>query len=404
MKRKLPEHIISSVPPKNIFDFSDENSYGGFFVIGYPHWDAYVSAAESEFWIGVVPNINLTERTIELPKIERDEKKKRAKKVHHNFEPFFDSIPKRIIRLAGRYNDSHWDLVKAIILLGKDFEELIKTNPAMAYLIVKLNEINTTFQLYNETELLKKLIRTKQKEILRLAFFPATESMRKILGKINPEFISRESFILFNRFIVTAQKRSDRIIKLLTHIDSINENLMRLLSYFPELSLEISNKLISELINEKDFDALIIKLERIRKRSASVNIPFPKISLVAEINTVDKTNLERVREKKKALESFPAPPIDGNEIITPLLTVKEQISWSRKQRNCIKDFTGSVKRKRSYFYKINFEKEEATLEIKLRNGEPVFGDLLGTGNKKVSPELRTYVKRWFSNAQNKKQN
>jgi hypothetical protein len=395
MKRKLPEHIVSKFPSKYIFDFSDENHYGGFFIIGYPYWDAYVSSAGSDFWIGVVPNINLNARTIELPETEENTKKKRPPKVPHNFEPFFDSIPKRISLLAGKYNDSHWDLVKAIILLGKDFEELIKTNPAMAYLIIKLNEINTTFQLYSETELLKKLIRTKQKEILRLAFFPATESMRKILGKMNPEFISRESFILFNRFIVTAKKRSDRIIKLLTHVESINENLMRLLSYYPELSLELSNKLISDLINDKEFDALLSKLERIRKRSAGVKIPFPKISSVAEIDSVNKINLERVREKKKLLESFPPPPIEGNEIVTPLITVKEQISWSRKQQNCIKDFTSSVKRKRSYFYKIEFEKEEATLEIKIVNGSPVLGDLLGTGNKKVSPKLRAKVKRWF---------
>ena len=146
MKRKLPEHIISRFPSKFVFDFTDDNFYGGFFIVGYPHWDAYVSAPEGDFWIAVVPNINLSKRTIELPQDDEIlKKKKRKKRIKHNFEPFFDLIPKRISRLAGKFNDSHWDIVKASILLGKDYENLLETNPAMAYLIIKLNEINTTF-------------------------------------------------------------------------------------------------------------------------------------------------------------------------------------------------------------------------------------------------------------------
>ncbi len=364
--------------------------------MSYPHWDAYVSAPGSDFWIAVVPNINLNKRTIELPQDDEIlKKKKRKKRIKHNFEPFFDLIPKRISRLAGKFNDSHWDIVKASILLGKDYENLLETNPAMAYLIIKLNEINTTFQLYSETELLKKLIKTKQKEILRLAFFPATESMRKILGKMKPEFISRESFILFNRFIVTAKKRSDKIIKLLSHIDSINENLTTFLSYYQELALELPNKFISDLINSADFEKLASTLERIRKRSASVKFPFPKISSLSEIEKVNKENLQKVKEKKKSLESFPPPPLDGNEIIAPLMNVKEQISWSKKQRNCIRNFAYAVKRNQTYFYKVNFEGEEATLEIKIKNGKLVLGDLLGEGNKKVSPMLSARVKNWF---------
>ncbi len=85
------------------------------------------------------------------------------------------------------------------------------------------------------------------------------------------------------------------------------------------------------------------------------------------------------------------------------MNAREQVSWSKKQSNCIRGYSGKVKSSKSFFYKVIYKKEEATLEVKIEKDQLSLGDLLGRGNKKVSVKLKDEVLCWFENRTQEKE-
>lgn len=77
------------------------------------------------------------------------------------------------------------------------------------------------------------------------------------------------------------------------------------------------------------------------------------------------------------MERFPKPPIKGRDTVMPLLNAKEQESWSKKQSNCIRGYSQKVRDRKSFFYKVIINGEEATLEIKIDDSKLELGRLLG---------------------------
>lgn len=48
-------------------------------IVGYPEWRGFVTAAETDLWIEVIPSINVAKQTVILPK--KNEKNQRTKKL-----------------------------------------------------------------------------------------------------------------------------------------------------------------------------------------------------------------------------------------------------------------------------------------------------------------------------------
>ena len=67
----------------------------------------------------------------------------------------------------------------------------------LAYLLVNLDKINTSFSLYIDNSYMETLITEKQKEILGLADFPATKSMVKVFSKFDPGLVDVKCLNLF---------------------------------------------------------------------------------------------------------------------------------------------------------------------------------------------------------------
>lgn len=404
MKRKIPKSITEKFEKKYIFDLSEEYKDGRLIMISFPYWQAFVCAEESDFWVRIFPLVNLTKGVIEVTGIPKEEKIPHSKGTLFEQDQtkflkcnnFLELLPTKIRRLTERFKESHWNIVETLILLGEDFETLITVNPAMAYLIVNLGKVNSSFELSNQKELLDRLIRTKQKDILGLANLPATENLRRIFLKIEIGDVTEKQFVHFCKLIPKEGDESKRLLKLLSHLGTINSSVMQLVSYNRKLLFGLSKNIIVELCKADDNSESIKLLKRISARCKSVEIPFPKVKLLADLPQIDRDNFEQAKQKKLLLEQFPKPPLKGNEVVIPLLNAREQSSWSKKQANCIRGYSGKVKSSRSFFYKVIYKKEEATLEIKIDKDKIKLGDLLGRQNKKVSAKLKDYVHEWFS--------
>lgn len=397
----IPQKILSRFDEKHIHFIEDRETFQKLIFISYPHWEAYSADIENDIWLKVTPEINLVEGTVLLKQSfledssvgNNDSRIKIINGCRINLPPqFLNSIPRELFKLVTKFSDSHWELINAAAILGKDYISILKTNPVLAYLIITLEEINRSFKIYTERELLKKLINSKQRKILEWAFIAPTEEMRKLLSKIEFESITRNQLVNTCRFISKHMNENTPLKKLLLHIKTININMISLLSYYAELSLKLKPETIIELTESEGFEENIKILENIRLRSKKVNIKFPNIDTIENLKELDKTNQLDYKKKKEAMSRFPEPPFEGSDQIVPLRTVKEQISWSKIQNNCIRDYTHSVKIGRAYFYKIAYENELATMEVRLVNNVFVLKELKGHGNKPVSRKLRNFVK------------
>jgi len=388
-------------------------------ILGYPEWKAFVSTDKKIFWVEVYLDINITDGKIEFPKDvsydSMDRSSRKAKNLNENdFSPsadelklrttkekkFFQTIPPEIKELCKKFSSSHWEIIKAITVLGEHFIKLINSNPSMAYLIVNLDKIEPKYGLHNQYRLFNRTILRKQKEILRMAGFPSSESMRIIFKKVDPKFLTAEKLILFRSLLKTSPFKQ-LVKQSLEKVKSINEEIFDfILLYEGGLLSIISNNaiLIYKVLESEQKPEIINKIRQYYEYSIKVNGEIKPISKVTNIGTlISKLDLEIQKLSQGKNLVFPAPPLNDNQYIQALCNPKAQIAWSKKQKNCVSGYVDNVKNKKSYFYKIRLNNEEATLEIKISRKGIYMGDLLGESNRKVSKELKVMVKDWYQN-------
>ena len=406
---------FAKIKKSNLFEFSTKDYT--LVLAGYPVLRAFTAASDSEFWIEVYPQIDVSKRIIFFPKVREKEKLRNLKRndsVLKNFlketpeiyikkmDEFFNTIPDDISLTVKKYPVSHWELIKAINFIGKDMLSVMSSNPALAYVIANIDKINPSFFVYNEKELLKRMILTKQKEILGLCGFPRTEQIVKIFAKIDAGIINAKDIISFRDLLADKSVAINRILKILSHTKIIDKNLFRFLLYQTPLINMIPNNVICQLVSSKSFTEDTAKLKRIYLACNRWEIKLPEIKTLESLNKVYERVLKTVKMKESKKETFPLPPLEDNYYITAICNEKELISWSKRQQNCIRHNAGVVHSKRKYYYRVKNNIEEATLELKIKDNKILKGDLLGFHNTDVSSELRKMVNNWFTAAKKKR--
>ncbi|MEO8230870.1 MAG: hypothetical protein ABI638_01215, partial [Ignavibacteriota bacterium] len=317
-------------------------------------------------------------------------------------EEFFNTIPNNIIQPATKFPDTHWEAIEAIILLGKDMLSLINSNPVLAYIIINANKINPSIRLLNDAEVLKKMILTKQKRVLDRCGFPETNQMVKIFSKIDPKFIRVNELICLRNLLMINAELKERILNILSYAITINRNLLRLVIYNSPLLQLISNNIVYELATSESFIEHLIKIKQLYLNSKRWQLTAPKVMTLSSINKTFENQLLAVEKKRQKENSFPQPPLEDNFYITAICQESDLIFWSKRQGNCIRSYTSSIKSRQKYFYKVIFEKEEATLELILGKRQIRKGNLLGISNTGVSLALNQMVDQWVMECKMKK--
>jgi len=271
----------------------------------------------------------------------------------------------------------------------------MSSNPALAYVIINIDKINSSFFFYNEIELLKRMILTKQKEILGLCGFPGTERIVKIFSKINPGIINIKDMISFRNLLTNKSNTTKRILKILSFSKVIDKNLFKLLLYHTPLIDIIPNKVVYQLVSSNLFIEDTAKLKRIYLDCNRWQIRMPEIKSLETLNGIYEKVRKTAEMKKKNKESFPPPPLEDNYHITAICNEQELNSWSKHQQNCIRNYAEKVHARHSYFYRVMNNSEQATLEIIINDNKISRGSLLGLNKSGVSSELRKMVNEWF---------
>lgn len=388
---------------ENLFEFKNEEHI--YVFVGYPQWRAFIITPQSNLKLEVYSRINAATRKIEF--LEEPQNNKAKDRIYLKVEDpavmesylekekkFFYAIPEEIINRVKVYSDSHWEIIKAIIVYGHHFVTLIDSNPTLAYLLVNLDKINTSFSLYIDNSYMETLITEKQKEILELADFPATKSMVKIFSKFDPGLVDVKCLNLFKEQLLGKPERQEKILKILSHSRVVNKNLLQIIAYNPAVLDVMSIGAVQELIKSESFTDLLDRIKKMYAKGKRWNIKF-EIPELKNFEKYEKRFNEFVQKLIDEYNYLPPAPIPDGEGIYALKTVGELKSWGRKQHNCIGDQIYSVKNRQRFIYKVIYDEEEATLEIKIGKGKYQIGDLLGTRNTKVSSALRSHVWKWF---------
>ncbi len=377
-------------------------------LAGYPEWRAFVCAADSDVWIEIIPEIDIINKQIILPdkkqnQIQNDlfsDSTEKNEDINNTemIRKFFLTIPTEITSLASCFSNSHWELVKAIKLLGNDFAGLIKTNPALAYVIVNLEKLNPSFVFYNNIQLFQRMIKTKRKEILRLSGFTDSDQMVKIFSKIDPLTIEISSLISLKETLSSNIKVSKRILQLLSFAKKINKNLLNLCSDYLDILMIISDRIVFELVTDENMNLKVSMIRQMIKNSKKWKVNFPEIKTLKNLFEIKKKFDQKIKIKREKLDILPPPPIKGNEFIQPLTTNTQLKSWSKRQQNCVHSYTSKIKAGKCYIYKVIYENEEATLELENHRNKFELGAVLGFRNSKVSERLYAFVMDWFNKA------
>lgn len=375
-------------------------------VVGYPVWRGFVSAAETDIWIEIIPAIDVINKTIILPQKkqrpkQKDPIKKEQEKQKEEIDPevikrFFLSIPPEIIELVSRFPDSHWELIGAVKMIGNDFLSLMKTNPALAYIIVNMEKLNPAFLYYANVELLQRMIKTKRKEILRLCGFPEAARMVKIFSKIDPNVLDIKLLVQLKDVLMIQTGMTERILQILSFAKRINKNLIHLVSVYTEVLECLNDKLVFELAEDENYSLKAAMLQQMNHKSRQWKVAMPKSISLPGLDEAKKKFDEKVKVKREKRDIFPKPPLEDNYYVKAITTETELISWSKRQQNCIRGYAGKIRTGRCYIYKVIYEGEEATLEVKkTKNKSFGISDLSGFKNCRVSDKLCSMAQEWI---------
>ncbi|MFZ1292521.1 MAG: hypothetical protein WAR79_20695 [Melioribacteraceae bacterium] len=376
-----------------------------FVLIGFPVWKAYIKSSILDTSIEVIPEIDINLKTIKIPErhVEIKEKDKLDTSVNEKLneielkqiEDFFNLVPQDIIDLVKLFKDSHWETVKTIIQFGDKLKPIILTNPAIAYLVVNLEKFNSSYSIYSNIDYISRILQSKQKKILELALFPNSEQIVKIFSKLDAELLNFQNLIQLRKAIHYDQRNNSKVTKFLSHQELITTKCFNfIINNYHQYEL-LSHNAVKELLNCDNFDDNIDKLKKIKSYSRYLNLSFPLLKTIKNIDKVLETVKESELKRRAKEDKFPKPPIHGNEIIKPIVNKRELQYWSKRQVNCIRNFSSSIKRKQCYFYKVILNEEEATLQLYIQENKIKLGSLLATRNRPVSLELREVVFDWL---------
>lgn len=389
MKRKdLENNILKGINADIIFEFNSGEYVN--IIAGYPAWRGFISVKDADTFVEVVPEISIAGKKLLLPgKIDDNSGAEESEKE------FFRLIPAEIKELAGQFGDSNWEIVKGILRIGEDYKELIKRNRVLAYLVINLEKVNPSFSCFSDTEYVKRMILTKQKEILKHGLIIPSGRMVNIMSKIDASGLNLDTLLGLRGLSRLEGEEGEQLLKSLSHMKILSPAMVGMLGKCPRVIKYLSGKLLGELNKLPNPLGILESMLKIVVEAERLGTHVDTFEDLDSVAPRIENLKEKIKKRKEEMQKFPPQPLPDSEHIRALKNERELVYWSRRQVNCIRGFSHDVKEKRKYFYRVSCLGEEATLEIKLTKSGIMRGPLLATRNAEPSPELRKLVDKWY---------
>lgn len=399
--RKRADKVFSAAlypkgnPEDGLEYFDPDGALGLRLWDGDPHDPVAAEVEQYEFRVGRQPHLpedivaqraRVLERRKELAR-----NKEMALYVRHLQAPYFDAIPDYVRNELLRYWNRRWHLL-CLFARCPGSLDLSRSNPALCYALAS-NWVFHKPAVKLPLRAARTLIAKKQKHILGWLGFPATETARRIMAKLEPRVLEIKFMLRFRQVFENAE-----LVKWLSHLERINHSVAEMVTtrrylpfVTPRLLWEASRE--EEIAGQRNRSA-----SRMLADTLSLSIRAPaafcpdRFCSLRQLEAVHD-NLSRLEERQWQRErltrqnepqpSFPYPPYAGTENIQPILTADELHAEGREMGHCVGIYDEQVARGHCFIYRVT-SPVRATMEIFLSaryRWSP--GQLLQARNKPV---------------------
>ncbi len=324
-------------------------------------------------------------------------------KEKHGQADFFDQIPPEIRSALLLYSCRRWHLLNLFARVPSAFDLYI-SNPALCFALAS-NWVFHKPAVQQPMRAARSLVRKKQKHLLGWLGFPATDSARKVLQKINPAAVSVES-LLYLRDTLQDPGRA----KILCHLPCLNAGVLRLVNdirIMPQLTCRLLEDVAQ---NRQDYSEaftyqILIDTLRMDRQLGGGHCPERFISLnrLHDVHDGLSQRFNAAREQQREANpedegymrvqypvAFPGPPYEGTPAIQPITSPEDLIAEGKAMRHCVASYAWDIAKGTEYIYRV-IEPVRATLSIYIRGRAWSPGQLLRTANKDVPREIKQAV-------------
>lgn len=318
--------------------------------------------------------------------------------AHEARARFLAGIPEGVVDVVARFPARHWELLVFVAQCGAGALDLLDANPALGFMVGNTRAFRRTPG--TEPMVAARLLLMSgrsQREILTWLGFPGTETVRRIVRKIEHRALTFPLLRALRRQIgdATCQQRLvhlPRITK--TVLILAGDGTLHLLS--PALLRRLAER---EVRGASALPRLLADTNRMWRQVHEGQSPPPFASLA-------RLRLEHDRlattvnwaEVQGSREDVARSPLPGNESILPLDTLALLVEEGQAQRNCVASYAARVRRGECFIYRV-LTPTRATLSVVKRAGRWRIDALEGPANARVPAKTRAAVQEWLDTSQ-----
>lgn len=322
----------------------------------------------------------------------------RARVAEPELARYLEGLPPGVVETVERFPDRHWELMIFVARCGMPALDLLQANPALGYMLAN----NREFRRVHKTEPMvsARLLlapRRRQRDVLEWLGFPPTETVRRVLRKIDYDALDVGALRALR-----AHMGDDRCRQRLSHLPRITRPLLKMAGEgaLPSLAPALLRQLLEGRLPRGSTLPRVVS-DTIRMwRVAHPGVPLPVFLSVRRLREVHDELAATVDWAALAKRSpgFPVPPLPGTGAIVPLDTAQLLCEEGELQHNCVGSYVTRVRRRQLYIYRV-IEPSRATLSIVRRDGRWRIDQLKGPRNSPVPAETRKTVQAWLRDAQ-----
>ncbi len=317
--------------------------------------------------------------------------------AHPALARYLAGIPAEGTALAARFPERHWDVLVLAARCGAPALDLLRANPALGFMLATNGDFHRVHLTTPMTaaRLLLGLGR-KQREILDWLEFPATDSTRRIVRKIEDRAITVAALRALRGALGRAECR-----KQLAHLARITKPVVHLagMGHCELVSPALLRAVADGSVRRP---AAVVRLldDTVRMwRRARPGVPLPVFHGVRRL-TEEHDRLAALDWKAltPVKGDFPDPPVPGTDAIIPITSIEMLHDEGRTQDNCVASYGLRIAHRCLFVYRV-VSPTRATLSIVKRAGQWRIDQLEAWGNTAAPRETHRAVQAWLARAQ-----
>jgi hypothetical protein len=297
---------------------------------------------------------------------------------------FCAQIPTRVRHVVARFPERHWDVLAWAGSAGLPAEDLLASNPALAFAIACADDLMGGHRDVRRMQKQYLLPWRKQAEILDWLGFPATERARKVLKKVRPHAVTMRRLVHLRHWLTDA-----RTAEALARLPVIDHSVMALVERG-----SIAEASLTELLRVTRADHQRTVDASVRMRTDAERVWQMPDSLLAEPLS-QPSHPARPIQARMPLWDFPPPPVPGTDVIIPIRSVAQLIEEGRVQDNCAASLAPQLRAGQLAIYRVLYP-ERCTLSLKRQHGVWDIDQLEAAHNRPALPVTVSMIIEWLA--------